>query len=179
MPPLVKIMLWKKLVNRSGNAPRSNLKSWGFSFLGLVWSPCKDLCEDRIPHVMAHHMSFLYSQLGPQGQRLFSRMNQVSSGSTSPVQPVLSESRRNPLAYPRNQTQDGQTSPPDSFCSNNLHWGIYFTFYTILMNYLWHGGSHNWMWGTHGSKLLFQDPNPRKTLLSTVDFNLTIVDMSL
>ena len=29
MPPLVKTILWKKLVNRSGKAPRSNLKVCG------------------------------------------------------------------------------------------------------------------------------------------------------
>ena len=59
-------------------------KSWGFAFQEVYkrtcqgWSPGKDLCEDRIPHIMAHHMSFLYSKLGPQGQRLHSRINQLS-----------------------------------------------------------------------------------------------------
>ena len=89
---------------------------------------------------------------------------------------------RNPLAYQKTQTQDGQTSPPDSFCSNDLHQRICFrlsVFVEIIRNYLWHGGSHNWKWGTHGSKLLFQDPNPMRTPLLTIHFNLAVVTCSM
>ena len=36
----------------------------------LFSSPCEDFCEDRVPHVVAHHVSFLYAKLGPQGKGL-------------------------------------------------------------------------------------------------------------
>ena len=85
-----------------------------------------------------------------------------------PAQPAPSVSRRNPLVYQKSQTQDGQTSRPDSSCSNDLnHHKIHSSFCKILMGsyYLWHGGNHNWKWGSHGSKWLFQDPNPAENAI--------------
>ena len=76
MPPLVKVTLWKKFVKRSGKDPRSNLKQKiGYFFFYdkekvSFHSPCEDFCEDRVPHVVAHHVSFLYAKLGPQGKGL-------------------------------------------------------------------------------------------------------------
>ena len=131
MPPLVKTILWKKLVNRSGKAPRSSLKVCGCPYREkkkrLIWSPCKDLREDRISHIMAHHMGFLYPQLGPQGQCLCVKRWQTELAIIVPAQPARWVSRRNPLVYQKSQTQDGQTSPHDSFCSNDLHQRTYFS----------------------------------------------------
>ena len=78
--------------------------------------------------------------------------------SVSPVQPAPGVSRSSPLVYRRSQSQGGQTSPHDSFCSNGLQQNeknaVFFSpeWKGIIKEYLWHDGNHNWMLGSRGSK---------------------------